>query len=99
MLSHPQGKPTPEILEQAEHVDLPGLEALQPPQDFIPLAAAAAWVQPLHHAVVERGDADGENGEGGEQARDYERGDGEAPRASLSPAEAGLGETERVCVE
>jgi hypothetical protein len=26
VLSHPEGKPTPEILEHAEHVDLPGLE-------------------------------------------------------------------------
>jgi SAM-dependent methyltransferase len=26
VLSHPQGKPTPEILEHAEHVDLPGLK-------------------------------------------------------------------------
>ena len=25
VLSHPEGKPTPEILEHAEHVDLPGL--------------------------------------------------------------------------
>ncbi len=26
VLSHPEGKPTPEILEQAEHVDFPGLK-------------------------------------------------------------------------
>ena len=26
VLSHPEGKPTPEILEHAEHVDLPGLK-------------------------------------------------------------------------
>jgi hypothetical protein len=26
VLSHPQGKPTPEILEHAEHVDLAGLK-------------------------------------------------------------------------
>jgi hypothetical protein len=26
VLSHPEGKPTPEIVEQAEHVDLPGLD-------------------------------------------------------------------------
>lgn len=26
VLSHPEGKPTPEILERAEHVDLPGLK-------------------------------------------------------------------------
>ena len=26
VLSHPEGKPTPEIVEQAEHVDLPGLK-------------------------------------------------------------------------
>ena len=26
VLSHPEGKPTPEILEHAEHVELPGLK-------------------------------------------------------------------------
>src|SRR5437016_5478131 len=26
VLSHPEGKPVPEILERAEHVDLPGLD-------------------------------------------------------------------------
>ncbi|MEI6656810.1 MAG: BREX-1 system adenine-specific DNA-methyltransferase PglX, partial [Verrucomicrobiota bacterium] len=29
VLSHPEGKPTPEILEHAEHVTLPGLDAQQ----------------------------------------------------------------------
>jgi hypothetical protein len=29
VLSHPDGKPTPEILERAEHVTLPGLDAQQ----------------------------------------------------------------------
>lgn len=36
VLSHPQGKATPEILEQAEHVDLPGLD----PQQVIDLKLA-----------------------------------------------------------
>lgn len=36
VLSHPEGKPTPEILEQAEHVDLPGLD----PQQVIDLKLA-----------------------------------------------------------
>jgi len=36
VLSHPEGKPTPEILEQAEHVDLPGVD----PQQVIDLKLA-----------------------------------------------------------